>query len=307
MDPPQKEINLIGMLNLSVVYVVWGSTYLAIRVGVRQGAGFPPFTFGGMRMLSAGVLLLLSAFIFGKRLKLSRRDFGVLAASGVLLWTGGNGLVTWAEQHTDSGLAALLISALPLWVMAIESVWDRRLPSWRLVVALLVGFSGVSILSAPVLMSGVKADVLSIIALLFAGISWGTGTVIQARNPVQINSQVSSGYQQIFGGIGFMILVLAFHEPRPSPISEAWIALGYLVVVGSIIGFTAFVQAVRLLPTNIVMTYAYVNPIIAVLLGRVILQEPITWWTIAGAILVMIGVAGVFRERQVVTRYAHKG
>jgi drug/metabolite transporter (DMT)-like permease len=108
---------------------------------------------------------------------------------------------------------------------------------------------------------------------------------------------VSAGYQSLIGGIGFLILVVAFREPKPVPTTQAWLALGYLVLFGSLIGFTSYVQVLRLLPTTIAMTYAYVNPVIAVFLGALILSEPITLWTISGALFVILGVAGVFRER----------
>jgi drug/metabolite transporter (DMT)-like permease len=115
---------------------------------------------------------------------------------------------------------------------------------------------------------------------------------------VAVKPQVSAAYQSLIGGVGFLPLILIFREPIPTPTMQAWFAWGYLVVFGSILGFTAFVQAVSLLPTNVAMTYAYINPVLAVILGAVILDEPITIWTVSGAALVLLGVAGVFHERR---------
>lgn len=127
--------------------------------------------------------------------------------------------------------------------------------------------------------------------------TWGAGTIIQSRKPVELASRVSAGYQMLFGGVGFFILVLLTKEPIPTPTTEAWLAWGYLVLVGGVLAFTSYVTALRLLPTKIVMTYTYVNPVFAVILGWWILGESITVWTFAGTALVLVSVAGVFRDR----------
>jgi drug/metabolite transporter (DMT)-like permease len=298
----EKNITWQGLFNLLIVYFVWGSTYLAIRVAVRDGAGFPPFALGAMRVLLAGVVLLAWAALARKRVKLSRPELFTLAISGLLLWVGGNGLVNWSEQRAESGLATLIIAATPLWVAIMEAILDRRWPSIQLILAIMVGCAGIAVLSIPVLRVGVQADMYSIIGLLLAGFSWGMGTILQSRRPAHVAPVVSSGYQQLFGGLGFVVISVLSREPLPTPIFEAWVAWGYLVVFGSLFAFTAYVKAVQLLPTSIVMTYPYVNPVIAVFLGWLILNEPITIWTLVGAGLVLLGVAGVFNERKSVDR-----
>lgn len=295
--PPQRSITPIGLFHLSIVYIVWSSTYLAIRIAVREGAGFPPFTMGLMRMGAAGVIMFAWAWLSKKRIKITQRELLILAVSGVLLWTGGNGLVSWAEQRTESGLAALILASMAIWVAVLETIIDRRLPSKLLTVSLLVGLSGIAVLTYPTLQSGIRADMLSLLALFGATISWGMGTVLQTRNHVDISALVSAAYQMIAGGLGFVILVLIFQEPAPTPTTEAWFAWVYLVLIGAVVAFTSYIIALRLLPTKIVMTYAYVNPVLAVFLGWIILDETVTAWTIGGAILVLMGVAGVFRER----------
>jgi drug/metabolite transporter (DMT)-like permease len=294
---PARTLDPTGMLNLSVVYVVWGSTYLAIRVAVREGSGFPPFMMGAMRVLLGGGLLVLWASVQRIRVRLTRQELLVAASSGLLLWFGGNGMVVWAEQRAASGYAALILASAPVWVALIEAVLDRRSPTLLLTTSLLIGFVGIGVLSAPVLRGSGFDDMLSIAALLVAAVSWATGSVLQSRRRVDLTPRVYSGYQQIFGGLGFLLAALVFGEPLPTPSSQAWLAWLYLVIVGSLFAFTAYVQALRLLPTSVVMTYAYVNPVIAVVLGWLILGEPITGWTVCGTALVLLAVAGVFRDR----------
>ncbi len=296
-DPKATHLDPVGLGNLFIVYLVWSSTYLAIRIAVREGAGFPPFTLGFMRASVAGILLLLWGILRKENMKLTRQEFFTLAASGVLLWVGGNGLVTFAEQRAESGLAALMVSASPIWAAVIEAIIDRRYPSLQLFLALLVGFGGIALLTAPTLLSGVHAETIAILALIGAPLTWATGSVLQARRPVKHTPRTSSAYQMAFGALGFMAVILLIKEPISTPTQEAWLAWLYLLVFGSLFAFTSYVIALRLLPTRIVMTYAYVNPVLALVLGWLVLGEDITWWTVGGTVLVLLGVAGVFRER----------
>lgn len=297
-------MNLRGILYLIVVYLVWGSTYLAIRVAVRDGSGFPPFTMAAMRVFVAGTILLSWAAVARKGVAVNRRELAVLFISGNLLWLGGNGLVTWAEQTAESAYSSLLIASMPLWVAMMEAGIDRRRPTARLVGALLIGLAGVGVLNGPVILAGTNQDVFAALALIIAAISWGLGTIYQKRKALSSHPDVSAGYQHLFGSMGLLLIALLSREPRPAPVPEAWAAWCYLILFGSILGFTSFVKAVRLLPINIVMTYAYVNPLVAVILGRAILGEPVTWWTAGGSALIILGVMGVFHERRQVARQA---
>src|SRR3990172_4798148 len=188
---PQR-LDPVGLANLFVVYLVWSSTYLAIRIAVREGAGFPPFTMGFMRAALGGAILLLWSRLRKHPIRLTKQEAVILAASGMLLWLGGNGLVTFAEQRAESGLAALLVSASPIWAAAIEAIIDRKLPSIRLVLALFVGFAGITVLTTPALMTGIRADTIAILALLVAPVTWASGSVLQARRPVKLSPRVSS-------------------------------------------------------------------------------------------------------------------
>ena len=296
-SPGERSIEARGIINLFIVYIVWGSTYLAIRIAVRPGSGIPPFTLGMVRILIAGILMLLISALRRSPMRPTRKELVVLACSGILLWTGGNGMVNWAEQRIDSSLAALLIATVPLWMVLMESILDRKKPSSGLVLSLIIGFTGIALLSATTLQTGDMGDIVSLLALVLASISWTLGSLLQSRMPVSLSIEVSAGYQQIFGGLGFVVLVLLTGEPRPTPTTEAWLAWGYLIFVGSLIGFTAYVRILQLLPMSVAMTYAYVNPVVALFLGAVILSEPLNLTTRAGAALVLLGVAGVFRDR----------
>jgi drug/metabolite transporter (DMT)-like permease len=293
----ERNTSWYGLFHLSVVYVVWGGTYLAIRYAVRDGSGFPPFIMAGSRFLVGSVILLAIASLRHQSLRLSRRDAGLLIVSSILLLNGGNGLVSWAEQRAHSGYAALVVGTTPIWTALVEALVDRRRPTTRLIVSLLIGFAGLTVLTLPVLKVGGKSDVLATLALVVAPLSWSVGAVIQQRNPVKLQPLASSAYQQLFCVAGFTLMALAHGESMPNPTAEAWAAWGYLVVFGSVLAFTSFVLALQLLPIPLVMTYAYVNPVIAVYLGWLLLGEPVTRDTFVGTFMILTGVWGVFREK----------
>jgi len=294
----RETLDRKGLLYLAVVYVVWGSTYLFIRIAVREGAGFPPYLMAALRVLVASGILLGWARLRGERLRLDRTELILLGGSGLLLWVGGNGLVTWAEQRAASGLAALLVAAMPIWAELIAVVLDRRLPTVRLAGSILVGFLGVGLLSWPVLRQGTAADVLSVVALLLAPLFWAGGSIWLQRRKPDLGVRVIAGWQQLIGTAGLSLMALASREPWPTPTPAAWLAWGYLVVFGSVIAFTSYMACIRLLPYSVVVTYTYANPVIAVGLGWIVLGEAITGWTVAGAALVVSGVAGVFHNRR---------
>ena len=293
----RQRLDRMGLLHLMIVYVVWGSTYLAIRLTVREGAGFPPFLMATMRVAVASAVLLLWAKFKGERIRLHRSELVLLAGTGALLWVGGNGLVTWAEMRASSGLAALLVAAMPIWGELITMIVDRRLPSPRTTGSIALGFLGVGLLTWPILRTGVRADMLAVAALLAAPFFWSLGSIWFQRHKTDLGVIAASGWQQLLGG-GFMFLVaLGRREPLPTPTGEAWMAWVYLTIFGSVIAFTSYMSTLRRLPYRVVVTYAYVNPVIAVALGWLILGEEVTGWTLAGAALVIAGVAGIFNNR----------
>lgn len=294
---PGTDIPWAGLIHLLVVYVVWGSTYLAIRVAVREGSGFPPFWMAASRVLLAGSILWAWGALRRARLVPTRSEWITLGLAAFLLWLGGNGAVVWASQHVDSVYAALLVGATPLWVAIVEAILDRRAPSLLLGAALLVGFAGIALISGPRIVHAEGAALLPLTALLVGPVAWGTGSVLQQRRPVGLSAEVASAYQLLLGCVLFAVVALAAREPAPHPTGAAWMAWGYLVLFGSVLAFTSFLRTLRLLPVRMVMTYAYVNPVVAAFLGWLVLDERLTGWTLTGTALVLLGVAGVFRDR----------
>ena len=265
---------------------------------MRPGAGWGPFWLGASRVLLASALLLGLAALLGRRVRPTRSELAVLAISGTMLWLGGNGGVNWAEQRIDSGLAALIIGTMPIWVAIMEAALDRRPPGLLLIASLVGGFGGLAVLTAPMMSGGLRGDTAAVVVVFLGTISWGAGSLLLRRRPVDTPPLTTSGWQQLLGGIAFAAMALAVGEPAPDPTPAAWGAWAYLVVFGSLLAFTSYLQALRLLPTSIVMTYTYVNPVIAVLLGWAILDEPITGRTVVGMALIVTGVLGVFRSRR---------
>ena len=197
-----------------------------------------------------------------------------------------------------SGYAALIISCTPIWVAIIESILDKKRPSSFLVISLLIGVAGIAVLNWPAIIAGNLNDLKGLFLLIIAGLSWGAGSIYQKRKNIHTTPDISSAVQQFTGGIALLITSFIISEPTMNPVPSAWWAWGYLIIFGSVIAFTSFVKALKLLPPNIVFTYAFVNPVVAIVLGFIILGEPITPWTFAGATLVLVGVLGVFKEQK---------
>ncbi|MBC8346569.1 MAG: EamA family transporter [Candidatus Marinimicrobia bacterium] len=294
-----NKLNISGLIHLVIVYIVWGSTYLAIRVAVRSGSGFPPLIMSATRILVASVILFgMARLLKQQTIRLTKQDVGMLAISGIALWWSGYGLVATAEQTVGSGYAALVISSTPIWVAIIESVLDRKRPSLLLILSLFIGAAGIVALNWPAISTGNLGDLKGALMLIVASFSWGSGSIYQKRKNIQASPEVRSAVQQFFGGIALLLTSFAIGEPTINPIPSAWWSWGFLVIFGSVIAFTSFIKALTFLPPNVVFTYAFVNPVIAVILGFFILGEPITQWTLMGASLVIMGVFGVFKDQK---------
>ena len=285
-------------MHLGVVYLVWSSTYLAMRILVAAGSGFTPFTAGASRMLIASVIILTIAYFRHSNIWPSRSELPLIIVTGILFWVTGNGLIMWGEKHAFSGLAALLASTTPIWAALFESIFSRRRPSWQLIGSLFLGLAGIAVLMGPSLTTFNATDISSYLALVCASISIAAASVIQSRHAMHISSLVISGWQHLFAGIAFVIITLLIGDPFPQPTAHSTMALGYLIIFASVIAFTSYTITIKLLPINIIMTYAYVNPVLALVLGWWLLTETITAWTSGGAVLVLIAVVGVFWNRK---------
>jgi drug/metabolite transporter (DMT)-like permease len=270
-----------------LVCTVWGSTYLAIRIGVRD---LPPVLFAGVRFLIAGVLLAAIVVITGDRLPRHWRDWRIQGITGVLLLLGGNAVVVWAEQFVESGPASVFIAAVPLWTAFFDAVvpGGSTVLTWRVGVGLALGFLGSALLAGVTPGQMLSADLKGPISLTLASASWALGTVYSKRNKTDTTPFAASAMQMLVGGT--VIIALGFllgegpawrFEPR------AMAALGYLILFGSIVGYTAYAYALRHGSPTVVGTYAYINPVVAVILGWLILHEAITIRTIAAMVLIL--------------------
>jgi len=288
-----------------LVCVFWGSTYLAIRIGVHD---LPPFLFAGGRFLVAGLLLLGGALAAGERLPRRPRDYAILALVGLFLLGGGNTMVVWAEQFTPSGMASLFVVTVALWM----ALFDALLPggagrlTWRVVAGLALGLVGTAVLVEADPRALLSADLRGPIALTGASASWAFGSVLYKREHPEAGPYVGAAIEMIAGGVVVILLGLVVGEAGHLQVTSRGLgALAYLVVFGSIVGYTAYAYALHHAPATIVGTYAYVNPLIAVLLGWALLSErvgPRTFLAMAlilGAVLwIQVSHAAALRQAE---------
>ena len=293
MTEHERQHRFLVALNFGLVYVLWGSTYLAIRVVVTQG--IPPAMMGAVRFLIAGSVMLLACVLMKKNIALSRGDLIRVGAIGVLLLTGGNVGVAWAEETVPSGLAALLAAAVPLWVAIVETLILRgeRLLK-RGIIGLFMGIAGLVVLLWPKLMSpetGGHGVLVGAGILMFAALSWAVGSIVSRRSDLKVDAFSATAWEMLLAGIVNLAISLALGDHHRVVWTTRGIgALAYLVVAGSWIGFTAYIWLLNHVPTAKVATYAYVNPIVAVFLGWLILHESVDTYTLAGAVVIVASV-----------------
>lgn len=277
------------------VCILWGSTYLAIRVGVTN---LPPALFAGIRFILAGLILFAYAKIKGFKMPESWGDVRVSAVVGLFLLCGGNGLVVWSEQWVASGLASLLIATVPLFVALLDSVVPGGKGIEKLGwIGLLVGFGGVALLMSPGLEMG-GSHLTGLVGILGAAFLWATGTVYSSRKSVSGSIVFSIAIQALAGGIALTLIGLLAGEAKdfhPNP--AGIVALVYLVLFGSLGGYSAYIFILKAMPPAKAATYAYVNPVVAVALGYLILDEPVTIRTFISAVIILGGVLLVQMSR----------
>ena len=299
-NPPQPVWKTLSAF--AIIYFVWGSTFLAIRIGVRE---LPPFLFASMRFFIAG--FILCAWMFARREPLpTRRQWLSAFATALLIFVGDYGLLFWAEQRVPSGLAAVMLATIPAFIALAEITFLRtqRL-TIRLALALLIGLAGVAVLVSHSLnLGGAAIDTAGAAALIVASINWSIATVLTRKLPLPPSKVMSSGAQMFAGGI---LLALAapllgeLHRFHPAAVSRAaWLSLLYLIVAGSIMGFTAYVWLIHHQSPTKVGTYAYVNPVVAVLIGYFLGGEPLGTRTILGTLFILLSVIVITtaRDRQ---------
>lgn len=298
---PQKPW-MIWMAMLAV-YLAWGSTYLAIRFAVES---MPPFLMAGTRYLLAG-----SVFYGLGRLRrepaASRVEWRSAAIVGLLLLLGGNGGVTWSEQRIPSGIAALVIGSTPIWITLLDALNPRgRKPGWQVVLGVLFGFGGVILLIDPAsLVQGNQVyDLTSMLVLLLSAFLWAVGSLYSREAHLPRSALMNTGLQMLAGAAGLWLMATftgewSLLEIRKITTLSAG-ALLYLIVVGSMVGYAAYIWLLRNAPTPLVATYAYVNPMIAIVLGSALAQEVFTARSlVAGAIIISsVVVINLAKNRQ---------
>lgn len=276
-------------LALAAVYVIWGSTYLAMAIAIET---LPPFWMAGARHAVAGAILYLFARSRGAA-RPSRVHWRSAAVIGGLLLLGGNGGVVWAEQRVDSGIAALLVSTVPLWMVLLEAL--RRggsRPTGRVVLGLALGFAGLIVLVRPT--GGGGIDLIGAAALLIASLSWAWGSLQSRRVQLPESPLLATAMEMLAGGGLLLLAGLVSGEASRLDLAavslRSGLALGYLIAFGSLIGFTAYIWLLRVASPVLASTYAYVNPIVAVFLGWLVLSEPLTPQTLIAAPVIVAGV-----------------
>ena len=307
MKPPDKSRSAASPLLLiaafAAVYLLWGSTYLAIKYAIVT---MPPLLMAGARFVVAGSILALAGRASAEYEKPTLAQWKTSLVVGALLLVGGNGMVVLAERTLPSSLAALLIASEPFWVVLLGWWWlGQPRPSGRVVLGLLVGFGGVYLLVGEQLTAGAgasHAQLAGVALVLLAAFSWAAGSIYGLRSPVPRSAVLASGMQMLAGGTLLLLLGTATGEWRgvhPSGFGlAAWLGWGYLVVFGSLVAFTAYSWLLKHAPPARVATYAYVNPVVAVLLGWAMLGEKLTGQMLVGAAVIIGSVVLITTQQK---------
>lgn len=296
MASSRRASTLNVWLALGTVYLVWGSTYLAIAIAVQT---LPPLFYSGIRFGLAGLILAAWLAFRGVDLRISRRELIGAATVGTLMLAVANGLVNVAERTVPSGVAALIIASIPLWIVVYRMVAGERVGR-DLLAGVFLGLVGAAILVVPGGLNG-TIDPLGAFLLFIATLSWALGTFLSPRLATPRNALVSTAYQMLAGGVVLIVAGLGRGELAnidPATFSfRSVLAFAYLVVFGSLVAFSAYTWLLQNASVSLVSTYAFVNPVVAVFLGALILAEPITASILIGAAVIVVAVAFiVFRQ-----------
>lgn len=284
---------LLVISAFAIVYIVWGSTYFFIQMAIQD---FPPLLLGAMRFFAAGMLMMLWGFIKGERLVI-KSSIITSAVVGILLLVLGNGIVIWVEQTLPSAFVAILVSSAPIWFVLLDkSNWGVNFKSQATLAGLGIGFLGVILLFSEQVSglfagSADKTKLIGMLLLIIGSIAWSSGSLYSKHNPSEGSSTVNVAWQMIIASLVFLPASLINHEfdhVHWQQISgQAWFALAYLILFGSIIAYSAYVWLLQVRSATQVSTYAYVNPVIAVVLGMLFANETISLLQIGGLVIIL--------------------
>ncbi len=287
---------------LLAVYIVWGSTYLAIRFAVES---MPPFLMAATRFLVAGTILYVGARLGGAA-KPERRHWRPAAIMGLFLLLGGNGLVAWAEQRVVSSVTALMIGATPLWIVLVDALRPGgRRPALRTLIGVLIGLAGIVLLIGPASLFGEEESInlWGALALVAAALSWAIGSIFgrEKQNELPEAPLLATSMEMLAGGAGLLVFGSFMGEWGRLDVNaittRSLLGLAYLIAFGSLVGFAAYTWLLRVAPTPLVSTYAYVNPLVAVFLGNVFAQEPLTLRILLAAAVILSSVVLINTSR----------
>jgi drug/metabolite transporter (DMT)-like permease len=304
--PPRQPASTAAVaLALLIVYVVWGSTYLAIAVMIET---LPPLLAAGIRFVTAGILMLGAVWVHQRWLRRSgetverptRRHWRSAIVIGTLLLLGGNGGVVLAELRIPSGVAAVLVATVPIWIAVIEAIVTGRRPSRLVVAGLIGGITGVAILLVPV--EGLAGlDPIGIVLVVGGAVAWAGGSVYAQHAPLPRSGLLVTGMEMLAGGLALATAGVLMGELARADVSafstRSLVAFAYLIVFGSIIAFTAYTWLLAHVPASTAGTYAYVNPVVAVALGALLLSEPITVRTLIATVIIIAAVVAMVSGR----------
>ena len=292
--PRARPSRVLIVLAFAAVYVIWGSTYLGIRLAIET---LPGFLMAATRFMTAGAILFAWAVFNGEKLRPALAEWPKAFIIGGLLLLCGNGGVTWSEKYIASGLAALLVATEPLWVVILNWGLTHRRPNWKVLLGVLIGLAGVSLLVSGGLGQGThgpqesRLSLISGAVMILASFAWAAGSVYSNRRPIRATTSMASGMQMLAGGSLLLLLALVTGDFKRLNLDNAsWVSIGaftYLTLFGSLVAFTAYSWLLNNVTTARAATYAYVNPVVAVLLGWLIANEPLTPKMILAAAIIV--------------------
>jgi drug/metabolite transporter (DMT)-like permease len=292
----KQKSNAAAYLALVLVSIFWGTTYLAARIGVQYMHGI---SLAGIRQTVAGILLTGFFLLRGYKLP-DKGILGRLFIIGTLMLCGSNGLMTWAMSYIPSGLGAIIGATVPIWITIFSFFLVARSKfSWQLIVGIILGFAGVAGIFYDYFAELMNPEFrFGIILIMVACVLWGLGSVLTAKWAMDINPLYGAGYQMIFSGIVMLLITVLMgeHITASNFTSELWGSLLYLIFFGSIIGYSSYIFALNRLPPSLVSVYAYINPVVALLLGWIWFHERLNWNMALFSIVILLGVYLVNRS-----------
>lgn len=298
MSQPPKNTILI-VLAFFAIYVIWGSTYLLNKIAVLE---LPPFKIGGVRFLSASILIFIIAKLFGFKIRITKKQLLNTTIAGFLFLTFGNGVVVWALKYVDSGFTALEISAQPLVVLLMMRVFEGKKIQMMSLIGVILGMVGIFLLVSQKEIINQEGMVIGMVMIFTCMLSWAYGSLFVAKADLPKNFFINTGYQMFMGGIMLLIASFAFGEEWSSPLNwstKVQFSIIALIIFGGIIAFTAFNYLLRVVSPEKVATSTYVNPIIALILGAYFLNEQITKQSIIAAAVLLTGVYFINTKKKI--------